>query len=299
MNKRDAKMAASARQAFFTNRRSAELCWGVAVEHASKRGFGVEDLAWVESSAGGGAFLRTAPEGARVLAFDIHPLADGIKQQDFLKLRRSDLPDGPVAFGFNPPFGVRGKLAAAFVEHGLSVLGGEFFAAIAPAVLTRWTGQRALHPSIGIAGEPVHLDGDSAFELPDGKPYSVGHCVIAVFERRGVRASRKPGEHPDFKARLVTGNHPYDGWGLLVHCAKRQNITERPPAEPGFNRGVAIYAEPEVIDRIESIDWVSRWKRDLGGSRGMPGRTPAEVVAAYCEAYGELEEGLDRQVSLW
>jgi predicted RNA methylase len=68
---------------------------------------------FIEPSAGDGAFLKVLPAGT--IALDIEPRHASVTRCDFLTWRP---PEGRqyVVFG-NPPFGLRGHLALAFINH--------------------------------------------------------------------------------------------------------------------------------------------------------------------------------------
>ena len=99
---------------FFTPQDIAGHCW------EAFRRIVKEDLAgyqFVEPSAGDGAFLKVLPTGT--IALDIEPRHVSVAEQDFLTWTP---PEGPryIVFG-NPPFGLRGHLALAFMNRA-----GEF-----------------------------------------------------------------------------------------------------------------------------------------------------------------------------
>lgn len=68
---------------------------------------------FIEPSAGDGSFLKVLPQGT--IAFDIEPRHANVTTRDFLTW---SAPPGPryIIFG-NPPFGLRGHLALAFINH--------------------------------------------------------------------------------------------------------------------------------------------------------------------------------------
>lgn len=100
---------AKAKDQFFTPLDLARQCWD------SFRRIVSEDLTgyqFIEPSAGDGAFLKVLPPGT--LAFDIEPRHETVRTQDFLEWTA---PAGRyIVFG-NPPFGLRGHLALAFMNR--------------------------------------------------------------------------------------------------------------------------------------------------------------------------------------
>lgn len=67
---------------------------------------------FIEPSAGDGSFLKVLPTGT--IAFDIEPRHEAVTRQDFLTWTAP--PGHYIVFG-NPPFGLRGHLALAFMNH--------------------------------------------------------------------------------------------------------------------------------------------------------------------------------------
>jgi hypothetical protein len=93
---------------FFTPENVVRRCWD------SFRSVVPDDVyEFIEPSAGDGAFLKVLPTGT--IALDIEPRHAAVTQCDFLTWLP---PVGPryVVFG-NPPFGLRGHLALAFINH--------------------------------------------------------------------------------------------------------------------------------------------------------------------------------------
>ncbi len=71
----------------------------------------------VETSAGGGAFLNQLTS-YNVKAYDIKPEADGIIEQDFLKLNlENEFGNKILHFVSNVPFGKGSSLANKFIKH--------------------------------------------------------------------------------------------------------------------------------------------------------------------------------------
>ena len=72
----------------------------------------MEQYQFIEPSAGDGSFLKVLPPGT--IAFDIEPRHEAVTRQDFLTWTAP--PGRYIVFG-NPPFGLRGHLALAFLNH--------------------------------------------------------------------------------------------------------------------------------------------------------------------------------------
>ncbi|MDD9872789.1 MAG: hypothetical protein OXU65_04710 [Deltaproteobacteria bacterium] len=101
---------------FFTKDEIAKYCWGVFKDVARSYNFNIRALTFIEPSAGNGCFMDLLPERRRI-ALDIAPRRRDVKRQDFL--RWSPPADAKRRFACigNPPFGVRGAIALAFINR--------------------------------------------------------------------------------------------------------------------------------------------------------------------------------------
>ena len=99
---------------FFTILATVRKCYEIFTEKMSELGFDTSEHIFIEPSAGSGAFLEVLPEG-RTLAFDIEPKNESVIEQDFLSWTPQE-DKKYIVFG-NPPFGLRGHLALAFINH--------------------------------------------------------------------------------------------------------------------------------------------------------------------------------------
>ncbi len=95
---------------FYTPDETAKRC----IDLAFKTFKGITEV--IEPSAGAGSFSKQIDN---CIAYDIAPEADGIIEQDFLKLK---LPykKGRLIIG-NPPFGDRNNLARSFYKHACTM----------------------------------------------------------------------------------------------------------------------------------------------------------------------------------
>ena len=98
---------------FFTDRGIAERCYAGYVAVAKKHGVDLSERVFVEPSAGEGCFTDLLPRNS--ICLDIDPKHRRIKKANFLTW---DPPAGrKFAVIGNPPFGVRGAIALAFINR--------------------------------------------------------------------------------------------------------------------------------------------------------------------------------------
>jgi len=94
---------------FFTPPDLVRRCWGAFRLVVPED---LERYQFIEPSAGDGSFLKVLPTGT--IALDIEPRHEAVTHQDFLTWTAP--PGRYIVFG-NPPFGLRGHLALAFMNH--------------------------------------------------------------------------------------------------------------------------------------------------------------------------------------
>ena len=98
----------------YTKREVAADCWRTFRRVADKNGYDLRQHLFVEPSAGEGCFLNLLPPSRRI-ALDIAPCNSEIQQADFLEWSPSH--KGKYAVIGNPPFGIRGAIALAFLNR--------------------------------------------------------------------------------------------------------------------------------------------------------------------------------------
>ena len=102
---------------FFTEREVARQCFDILKKVSKKHNVNLNEYHFIEPSAGEGCFYDLLPIGKRT-ALDILPRKKYIQKADFLQWYPQDENKKYVAIG-NPPFGVRGAYALAFVNRAL------------------------------------------------------------------------------------------------------------------------------------------------------------------------------------
>lgn len=102
---------------FFTVEDIAKLYYKQLIDYLKKKKVKIEDCIFIEPSAGNGVFYNLLPKNQSI-GIDIYPMAEGIIKHDFLSWEPpSNLKNKIKVFIGNPPFGYRGWLALAFMNH--------------------------------------------------------------------------------------------------------------------------------------------------------------------------------------
>jgi hypothetical protein len=148
-----------------------------------------DDYAWVEPSAGTGAFLHQLPNSFTKIGLDIEPKAADIIKQDYLEWNPDTAVDpkkkGVIVFG-NPPFGRQSSLAKAFIAKSCSF--ANFIAFILPKSFTKPSMYNAFHSVFHlIFSKELNKN---AFIINGGAKYDVP-CVFQIWEKK---ATQRPKE---------------------------------------------------------------------------------------------------------
>ncbi|HRS42478.1 MAG TPA: hypothetical protein P5530_01200 [Candidatus Diapherotrites archaeon] len=97
---------------YYTNIDIAKYCYNSLLSIAKKHNFNVNEYIFLEPSAGDGAFYNLLPKNK--IGIDLEPEGKGIKKQDFFDWIPNKK-EKYITIG-NPPFGLRGWLALAFIN---------------------------------------------------------------------------------------------------------------------------------------------------------------------------------------
>lgn len=261
---------------------------------------------FVEPSAGGGAFLRAlecVAETAKCECFacDIDPHCDAVEKRNFLQDDISQsLPNDvlKIVLG-NPPFGKKGKLAAAFINKGLeyaSVVGY-----ILPIQFNKFSGHNQITNTARLVfNEQLPAD---CFVF-NGKPYSVRCCfqVWTTLQTRlpdlRLRSSPKT-KHPDFEmyqyncteeASKFFDKELYK-WDFAVPRQGFKDYTMRETDPSKLDRRVQwIFFKAKnktVLKRLKELDFDSLSRRNST----IPGFGKADVVLEYESKYHKQDTG--------
>ena len=153
---------------FYTKEIIAKLCWNHLIETISSLDKSINDLFFLEPSAGKGAFYSLMPEHRRI-GMDLEPKCDGVKLQDFLKTVKIESESHNTVVVGNPPFGKRGNLAVAFFNHSAYL--AETVAFIVPVIFRKFMIHKKLDSRMKFISK-LGLPKES-FEFDNGKTYSV------------------------------------------------------------------------------------------------------------------------------
>lgn len=183
---------------FFTTPKVAAKCVSY-FQNRTKSFLDLEDVQFIEPSAGAGDFLKYLPK--QTIALDIEPQGTRIRRQDFFTYTgpRGIHRENTVVIG-NPPFGKRGKLALQFCQHADKF--ADTIALILPMCFTKYGIHKYFPPKYKLIGEKNC--GPNAFYTPDGKSCNVG-AVFQIWTALDCRLkntrilSAPPISHPDFQ----------------------------------------------------------------------------------------------------
>lgn len=109
---------------FFTSEKTAKKCFIIFCSVVEPQ----DDYTFIEPSAGSGVFYDMFPEDRRI-GIELHGRRQDFIKQDYLTWYPSDLTKKYIVLG-NPPFGVRGAYALAFINR--SFLFADYVAFILP-----------------------------------------------------------------------------------------------------------------------------------------------------------------------
>lgn len=169
---------------FYTKPNIAEYCYKIFQKIANDIGVNLDNYIFIEPSAGCGSFFQLLPKNRRI-GIDIDPKEfsgiknEGIITSDYLDWYPKDKNKKYIVIG-NPPFGLRGKLALAFINK--SYLYADMVAFILPQLFNS--------DGKGVAGKRVvgyklahneHLPPDS-FMYPDGTDIKI-NTVFQVWSK--------------------------------------------------------------------------------------------------------------------
>jgi hypothetical protein len=153
---------------FYTKETIAKLCWNHLIDIIYSLDKSINDLFFLEPSAGKGAFYSLMPEHRRI-GMDLEPKCDGVKLQDFLKIVKIEFESHNTVVVGNPPFGKRGNLAVAFFNHSAYL--AETVAFIVPVIFRKFMIHKKLDSRMKFISK-LELPKES-FEFDNGKTYAV------------------------------------------------------------------------------------------------------------------------------
>ena len=167
---------------FFTDRSVAMECFAMFTGVARKHAIDLSKYHFIEPSAGEGCFYDILPPRRRT-ALDITPRKDCIEKADFLRWYPDDTGKKYIVIG-NPPFGVRGAYALAFINRAF--LFADVVAFILPmSFYSNGKGSNMLRVTDASLLFSRKLAGDS-FYTPDNNEVVSVNTVFQVW-KKGVK----------------------------------------------------------------------------------------------------------------
>ncbi len=276
---------------FYTKQEVAASCWEYLSETFSSVNRKVDEMFFVEPSAGTGAFYNCLPLNRR-LGIDILPKCKNIITQDFFTV--TNLPYAPkdTTIVGNPPFGKRGKLAIAFFNHA-AVL-ADIVAFIVPVNFRKYIVHKQLEASMRFIRK-LALPRD-AFYLDSGKSFSV-NTEFQIWTRlpsahQDMRQYKPlPIRHQDFQiwqynntpaARKVFQN----AFDFAVPCQGWQDYSRKETDEKQCERNkqwMLLKAKgPNILARLKRIDY-GHLARECGTA--VPGFRKGDLVKVYSDHF--------------
>ena len=169
---------------YYTDREVAEHCVSSFNRALKKHKVDLSGYTFIEPSAGEGCFFDLLPDGNKKIGLDIHPRNHtGIQRADFLTWYPKNRKCKYVVIG-NPPFGVRGAIALAFINR--SFLFADMVAFILPMSFhSNGKGSNMKRVYNASLMHTERLDGDS-FYTPNTRERVPVNTVFQVWKKGGV-----------------------------------------------------------------------------------------------------------------
>lgn len=276
---------------FYTKPAIADQCWNYLTDTLSLVNRTVQQMYFVEPSAGTGSFFKRLPLHRRY-GIDLVPMCDEVLRQDFFQLTHLSHPADETAIIGNPPFGKRGKLAIAFFNHAATL--ADIIAFILPVNFRKYIVHKQLEESMQFIGRlPLPRD---AFHLESGKSYSV-NTEFQVWTRLpcnlyDMREHKPlPIRHQDFHiwqynntiGALKVFDNTFD---FAVPCQGWQDYSRRVTDEKLCERNkqwILLKANnQEILERLLDIDY-ELLARECGTA--VPGFRKGDLVKAYSDKF--------------
>lgn len=257
---------------WFTKTEAAKLCIQTTKDAMRAVGKDWRDYIIVEPSAGDGRFYNLLPR-ARRIGIDLAPQIDGVVRHDFLKW--SPAQKGKYAVVGNPPFGVRGDLASAFIKR--SAMFADICAFILP--IGFMDEQRSYFSGFDLIHSEA-LPADIFVNVLGHESKSAGQGAInTCFNVWSAGASKRPPVCDyvcDDGVRVTACNFPQDPaafikqhnlfvkaryYGQTKVSAKFDEVRSRKSYYV-----VGIKADKEHLDKIKTVDWRRYHTKAMNGS---------------------------------
>ena len=100
---------------YFTSKETAKKCFDIFLNVCNEYNIDVNEYTFIEPGAGDGSFFDLMPKDRRI-GIDIIDRRADVIDSDFLKWMPDELDNKYITLG-NPPFGIRGAIALAFINR--------------------------------------------------------------------------------------------------------------------------------------------------------------------------------------
>lgn len=258
--------------------------------------------AFLEPSAGAGAFLKALGPDDTWYAGDLEPAYEGVLEKNFLEdsIPVNHARDELVVFG-NPPFGKRAQLALEFVNKSFTY--SDTVAFILPLQFRKYATQRKINSLASLVYDEICPSDSFVFK---GKAYDV-RCSFQIWTLKDSHLKNlriltaPPTNHYDFSAWIYNATKEAEvafdqdweyavrrqGWGSF-------DIIQRDDSVPLSRKIQWMLIKPlsdEARKNILSIDYEALAKRNTS----VMGFGKADLVDEYIRLFGNnsnLETGL-------
>lgn len=261
-------------------------------------GYNLNQICFLEPSAGGGAFLRALENNhfKNYYACDIDPHDKRVKKHDFLTEDIStSLPQkkSVIVIG-NPPFGRRARIAADFINRAFNYT--ETVAFILPLQFQKHSAQSKLIETARLIFDKTLIPDAFVFNQ---KSYTV-RCCFQIWTTRNfgkdTRLRTPPiTKHTDFdmwqynntkEAEKYFDKETY-GWDFAIprQGYKDYTLKETDPSRMDHKTQWIFFKakSPEILERLNQIDYDKLSKKNIS----IPGFGKADVIKEYDALFGD------------
>ena len=276
---------------FYTKKEIAVSCWKHFTDTLSTLNKTVNDLFFVEPSAGTGSFYKLLPPDQR-LGLDIAPKCKHIKAQNFFEVADFPFPPEDTVIIGNPPFGKRGKLAMAFFNQAAYF--ADIVAFIVPLTFRKFAVHKCLAPGMRFISKLILPR--EAFVLENGKPFSV-NTEFQIWTRlpsdhQDMRQYKPlPICHQDFQIWQYNNTSTslkvfHNQFDFAVPCQGWQDYSRKETDEKRCERNkqwILLKAKnPTILKRLMNIDYE---RLACECATAVPGFRKADLVKEYSDLY--------------
>tara|TARA_Y100000114_G_C11739750_1_gene318254 strand:+ start:360 stop:1451 length:1092 start_codon:yes stop_codon:yes gene_type:complete len=171
------EFSAKDKDQFFTSTEAAKYCYDRFIEKMNSIGVDIDNYNFIEPSAGDGSFLNVLPKN-KTISIDIEPRLPQTIKADYLEWQPENKNNKYIVFG-NPPFGLRGHLALAFINHSSKF--ADFVCFILPQLFVsdgKGSPRKRIDDYNLLHSEKIKTD----FHYPDGKQVKI-NVVFQIWSK--------------------------------------------------------------------------------------------------------------------